>query len=219
MKTGMVVLITALAVVGVGATGLVIANRNQGGPAYTADAKIASRPQYTRVTLAGGAATKVKLLTALSSESSQIGDAVAAVLVAPWVVNGMTALPAGTRIEGSVTNAESTGRLKHNAKLAFRFDRAVLPNGERVSIVSRTHSLEAGGETERDVITIGAGTAAGAIIGALTGNTTRGAVVGAGVGTGAALAHKGDPVGLPAGSILSLTLKESLDVSVRKGRA
>lgn len=218
MKSGLVVLIASLGVVAAVATAGVLINRRSNGPEFTADAKIASRPQYTYVNLAGGTSAGVRLLTALSSETSQIGDPVAAVLISSWSADGRTALPAGTRVEGQVTNAESTGRLKHNAKLAFRFDQVRLPNGERVGIVSRPFSLAAGGETKRDLITVGAGTVAGGVIGAITGNTKRGVVIGAAAGTGAALAHKGDAVTLRAGSTLRLSLSEGLRVAVKKSR-
>lgn len=213
------IVIAALAVVAAGATaGVLIHNRTE-GPQYTADAKYSSRPQYSFVTLAGGNTARVRLVTALSSETSRVGDPVAAVLISPWADGGRTALPAGTRIEGQITLAESTGRLKHNAKLGFRFDQVRLPNGERVQIVSVPHSYAAGGETERDLVTVGAGTVAGGVIGAITGNTERGVVIGAAAGTGAALAHKGDPVVLPAGTALRLTLSEGLRVAVKKIRA
>ncbi len=218
MKIGVVILVASLGVVAVVATAGVLVHRRSGGPEYTTDLRIASRPQYTYVTLAGGNTARVRLLTGLSSETSRVGDPVAAVLISRWVAGGRTALPAGTRVEGQVTNAESTGRLKHNAKLAFRFDQVRLPNGERVNIVSRPYSLAAGGETQRDVATVGVGAVAGGVIGAITGNTERGVAIGGVAGTGAALAHKGDPVVLRAGSTLRLTLSEGLRVAVKKSR-
>lgn len=236
MKPGVIVLISALALVAVGGTAAVIMQQRANTPqiadnttygdngklapnsASTSGAKHAPAAQYTYVTLAGGDAASVRLLTPLSSETSRIGDPIAAVLISPWLVGEQTALPAGTRVEGRVTNAESTGRLKHNAKLAFEFNQVLLPGGQRVGIVSTPLSLEAGGETKRDVITIGVGTVAGGVIGAATGNTKRGAIIGAVAGTGAALYQKGDPVVLPAGSTLRLALSEGLRVSVKKVR-
>jgi hypothetical protein len=124
----------------------------------------------------------------------------------------------GTRVTGRVGLVESKGRLKHNAKLSIVFNDLVLPGHPRVSISSRPILFAAGGETQRDLITVGAGGAAGAVIGALTGNTTRGALIGAAAGGGAALAHQGDPVVLPVGTGMRLTLLHRVKVPVRWDR-
>ena len=175
--------------------------------------------RYTYVTLERGNAGRIRLLTALSSETSHVGDPVSGELVLPWTVDGQVVLPVGTRVTGRVGLVESKGRLKHNAKLSIVFNDLVLPGHPRVSISSRPILFAAGGETQRDLITVGAGGAAGAVIGALTGNTTRGALIGAAAGGGAALAHQGDAVVLPVGTGMRLTLLHRVKVPVRWDRA
>lgn len=175
--------------------------------------------RYTFVTLDRGNAGRVKLLTALSSETSHVGDPVSGELLLPWTVDGQVVLPAGTRVEGRVGMVEPKGRLKHNAKLSLVFNDIVIPGHSRVSISSRPILFAAGGETQRDLLTVGAGGAAGAVIGAITGNTTRGALVGAAAGGGAALAHKGDAVELPVGTGMRLRLLHRVKVPVRWDRA
>ena len=108
-------------------------------------------------------------------------------------------------------------------KAGFRIIRqgkhVVMSDGDRVGISSQPVFIEAGGETQRDLISVGVGTAAGAVIGAITGNTTRGAAIGAAGGGTAALLHKGDPVVLPPGSALRLTLQDEVRVAVKKIRS
>lgn len=233
MKTSLVLSLVGVAVLAAGATAVVLMHRHSDpsmevvpntdaarGDASRGDAAHGNATHHATthleyVTLSSGKTGSVRLLSRLSSETSQTGDPVRAELSSPWSVDGRMVLPAGTRVEGQVTLAESKGRMKHNAKLALSFNSFVLADGQRLDLSSRPIEVDAGGETQRDIITVGAGTAAGAVIGAITGNTTRGAAMGAAGGGAAALLHQGDPVELPAGTVLRLTLLGDVRVAVK----
>ena len=63
------------------------------------------------------------MLSTLGSKTSQIEDPVRGALAEPVVVSGHTALPKGTEITGTVTDAKESGRVKGKALIAFRFER------------------------------------------------------------------------------------------------
>ncbi len=171
-------------------------------------------PQVIYVTVPSGRSAAVRLRSTLSSERNHAGDGFTATLATPLTANGRVVVPAGSRVFGHVMAASATGRGKHKARLAVRFDRLGLPNGRTVAISSRPLLFAAGGETKRDVALIGAGTLVGGLIGHAAGSTAKGAIIGAGVGTGAALVARGKPVVLGSGAHLRLVLRNSVRVPV-----
>ena len=83
-------------------------------------------------------------------------------------ISGVTALPVGTQILGSVTEAAESGRVKGKASVAFRFDRLVV-NGETVRVQTANVQREAAADTKSDVKKGGLGAGAGAIVGGVIG--------------------------------------------------
>jgi hypothetical protein len=151
-------------------------------------------PANTQLTL--------RLETAVSSQTSNLGDRVTARVESAVSDDGTIVLPGGTVLHGRVTEAESAGRVKGKARVAVAFDRIV--------VRGRSHPLEAtvlsalGPDSHsRDAKVIGGSAVAGAIIGGLKGGKSgaaKGAVIGAGAGTGAVLVTKGQEVEMAAGS-------------------
>ena len=69
--------------------------------------------------------------TALSSERARIEDRVDARVTRDVVANGHVAIPAGSRVIGSVTLVDRGGKLKDRARLGIRFHTLVLADGTR----------------------------------------------------------------------------------------
>ena len=90
-------------------------------------------PTFREVTIPAGTSLSVTVLSTLASDKSKVEDPVKGSIAKAVTVSGVTALPAGTQILGSVTEADESGRVKGKAAVAFRFDRLVV-DGETVRV-------------------------------------------------------------------------------------
>jgi hypothetical protein len=176
-------------------------------------APVQEKPKFKEVTVPAGTTLSVKLETPLASDTSKPEALVKGTLDKPVMISGTTAVPAGSVLLGSVTEANGSGRVKGKASVAFTFDRLVVRNDEhriRASAIRR----EAEASTKQDVRKGAVGAAAGAVVGGIAGGGT-GAAIGAGVGgAGTVLATKGQEVRLEAGTTVSTTLSEAVTVLV-----
>jgi hypothetical protein len=171
-------------------------------------------PQFREVTIPAGTSLNVRLTTPLASNKNKIEDEVRGTLTAPVVVNGLTVVPAGAEMAGTVSEAKRSGRVKGLASITFRFDRLRARNEShaiRTSPVTRKAEADRSDDVKKGVI----GGAAGAVVGGIVGGGS-GAAIGAGVGSaGAVVATRGDEIELPAGTTVRTTLQEPLKVVVQ----
>ncbi|HWR54559.1 MAG TPA: hypothetical protein VN428_25850 [Bryobacteraceae bacterium] len=170
--------------------------------------------QERDVDVPAGAVLRVRVDQALDTEKNDTGDKFTATLEEPVVVDGRVAIPKGTRFEGSITTAESSGRLSGKGVLTVKLDSFEL-NGKKHNITSTTATRVTDGHTKRDIGIIGGSAAAGAAIGAVTGGG-KGAAIGAGAGaaagTGVAAATGKQDVEVPAETVMVFTLQEAVDI-------
>lgn len=175
------------------------------------------QPEPTPVTVAAGTSFSTELTTNLSSETSQVGDRFTALLASPLSGGGREAVPAGAVVEGRVVEVEATKKIGGRARLGLVFDTVVLPDGAQAPL-SATLSEVGESQTKKDAIKIGAGTAAGALLGRVIGGGSKtkrsalGAIIGGAVGTVLAARDEGEPIELPAGTVLTLSLEAPLTV-------
>ena len=171
-------------------------------------------PQFREVTIPAGTAINVRLSTSLASDKNKVEDEVRGTLSAPVVVNGLTAVPSGAEIIGTVSEAKRSGRVKGLASITFRFDRLRARNEShaiRTTPVTRKAEADRSDDVKKGVI----GGAAGAVVGGIVGGGS-GAAIGAGVGSaGAVMATRGDEIELPAGTTVRTTLQQPLTVVVQ----
>lgn len=155
----------------------------------------------------------MRLSTPVSSDGSKIEDEVRGTLIEPIVVAGLTAVPAGAEVAGTVRDARQSGRVKGLASVAFRFERLIVRNEDH-SIQTAPISRQAKANRKDDVKKGAIGGGVGAIVGGIVGGG-KGAAIGAGVGgAGAVVATRGAEVRLTAGTTVSTTLQESLRIVV-----
>ena len=167
-------------------------------------------PRFREVTIPAGTALSVSVLSTLGSKTSQVEDPVRGALAEPVVVSGQTALPKGTEITGTVTDAKESGRVKGKALIAFRFERLLFDN-ENHPIQTARVTIEAGQNKGDDVKKGGAGAGLGAIVGGIAGGG-KGAAIGAVAGgTGAVLATKGREVEIAPGTVVTALRAERPD--------
>ena len=182
-----------------------------GEPARVAEAQ--PKPQFREVTVPTGTPLRVTLDTPIASDSSQAEDVVRGRLTEAIVINGVTVVPEGTEVSGTVRDAKRSGRVKGRALVSFQFERLNV-RGESVAIRTATVSRQAAANRRDDVEKGAIGGAAGAIVGGLVGGG-KGAAIGAGVGaTGAVVATRGDEVRLNTGTMVRTTLREPLKIVV-----
>ena len=165
-------------------------------------------------TLPEGTEIQVRLEQALSSKTAQVEDRVEASVALPVSVDGRVVIPAGTRVQGTVTSVQRGERPVKGGKLELRFDSIYLDDRTRkdlrAQVVSVKENLDLGGDNARRA---GIGAVLGGVIGRVIGGT-KGAIIGAVLGGGGALAAGlGEDVELPAGTILALRLERPVDVT------
>jgi hypothetical protein len=148
-----------------------------------------STPQVQTVTLTAPAGTeiRVRLDGSLSSATAQAGSAFKGTLARALVVQGVEVAPAGSRVQGQVTNAISSGRLSRPAELSLTLTSLTPQGGPAMQISTSTWSRTGPSHKKRDIEMIGGGAGVGALIGALVGHG-KGAAIGAAVGSGAGTA-------------------------------
>jgi hypothetical protein len=155
--------------------------------------------------------------TSLSSERAKVEDRVEAHLTRDVRVDGDVAIPAGTKVIGSVTQVERGGKFKERARLAVRFHTLVLADGTRLPMNTETIVRE--GSEPDAAKKVGGGAVGGAILGAILGGA-KGAAIGAaaGAGGGAAVQMAGDrsAVTMPPGTPLTVRLVSPVTVTLEK---
>jgi hypothetical protein len=187
------------------------------GPAQSANSAPAQAPlpaPAPPVVIAPGTVLTVTIDQSVSTKENSAGDRFAASLAEPVTVDGDEVLPAGTKASGTVTQAESAGRVKGGAVLALTLD-SITVHGKKYSVETNSFEEQGKGRGKRTAIGAGGGAAVGAIIGALAGGgkgAAIGAVAGGGAGTaGTAFTGKRDFT-IPAETRLHFKLVKSVKV-------
>ena len=161
----------------------------------------------------------LQIETPLSSERAQVEDRVGARVTRDVMADGRVAIPAGSRVLGSVTLVERGGKVRERARLGVRFHTLVLADGSEVSLrtepILREGESPAGDSSRR----IGGAAVGGAILGAILGGG-KGAVIGGATGAagGTAVVMAGDrnAATLPAGAIVTVRIASPVDIQVEK---
>lgn len=174
-------------------------------------------PEFREVTVPAGTALSVVLDSTVTSDGSRVEDAVHGHLANSVRVGGVNALPAGSKLVGTVVEVQSAGKVKGRGRVAFRFDR-ITAHGESHEARTSAYAAQAKSTKGKDAKKIGIGAGAGALVGAIVGGG-KGAAIGAGVGggagTGVVLATKGEEATVAAGRQVRVTLREPVTVRVR----
>lgn len=153
--------------------------------------------------------------TTVSSETAKAEQVVRATVAKPVVISGMTVIPEGAPVTGTVVAAERAGRVKGRASIALRFDEVTVAKTP-YKIVTARIAREAEATKGEDAKKIGIGAGVGTAIGAIAGGkkgAAIGAAVGGGAGTGAVLATRGEEVTISSGTTLKTTIQETVRIN------
>jgi len=179
------------------------------------------KPEFEELRVKTDSVIGIRLDTPLSSKTTRVEDKVTARVTRDVMADGRTAIPAGARLEGTVTLVERGGNFRQRARLGVRFTSIVLADKTRLPIETETIFRDGESPTGEATSKIGAGAVVGAMIGAMIGGK-KGAAIGsaAGVGGGTAAVMAGGPNDaiLEAGTTLTVRLTSEVTVTVEKSQ-
>jgi hypothetical protein len=174
---------------------------------------------------------RVALDETLSSKNSRPGDSFTATLEEPLRnSHGDTLIPSGTKVFGTVQEAESGkvfASVRGKGKLILRFNEIEVANGRQLPIqttllsvgnnrarasANQEGEISSGTNAGDAVKKIGIGAGVGTIAGMIFGGALKGAAIGAIAGGGYAMANAGKDVELPAHTTVNLRLDQYLTI-------
>jgi len=170
------------------------------------------------VTLQAATPVEVEFTDPLSSETNVVGDGIRATVLRDVFADGFVAIPAGSKVLGTVVSSEMSKKIGGQARMTLSFDRMDLPSGEIVAIESFL-DLTGKNQKKKDAATIGGSAAGGAILGRVLSKkkskgTAIGAILGAAVGAAVASENRSDPVVVEPGMLAELVLESRVQVAV-----
>lgn len=178
-----------------------------------------SQPTFDELVVSSDSVIGVQTETALSTEHSRIEDRVEARVVRDVRVGGRVAIPAGTRVLGSVTSVERGGKMRERARLGIRFHTLAFADGTETQISTETIYRYGDAPGNKSAAKIGGGAVAGAILGAIIGGgkgAAIGAATGAAGGSAAVVAGDRSEATLPAGAEVTARIISPVTVTVER---
>jgi hypothetical protein len=174
------------------------------------------RLSYREVVIPAGTVLPVRLSTSVGSDISRVEQPVSAHLARAIVIDGVTAIPAGSTVAGTITDVRRPGKVKGRAHIGMRFT-TLLVGDERYRMMTRGNGWTGRSAKKKDARNIAVPAAGGAVIGALVGGKKGAAIGGAaggGAGTAYVLSTRGPEVRLGRNAAVSVRLAEPLRVRV-----
>jgi hypothetical protein len=177
--------------------------------------------QFEEVVVPASSVIGLQVTTSLSSERTQMEDRVEARVTRDVSAAGRVAIPAGSRVIGSVTVVERGGKMKERARLGVRFHTLVLADGSEQSLRTEAIFREGDSPSGESARKIGGAAVGGAILGAILGGgkgAAIGGATGAAGGTAAVMAGGRNPATLPSGTIVNVRLTAPLTVDLPRDK-
>lgn len=175
--------------------------------------------RFEEITVPSDTVIGVQVETTVTSERARVEDRVEGRVTRDVTVGGRVAIPAGTRMLGSVTTVERGGKFKQRARVAVRFHTAQLPDGSRLALETTAIMREGDSPSGESAAKVGGSAVGGAILGAILGGA-KGAVIGgsAGAAGGTAVVMAGDrnAATLPAGTTVTVRLMSDVTMTVER---
>ena len=156
----------------------------------------------------------VRLESAIGSKLSQSGQTFSGSIAKDVRVGDAVAIPRGTRVTGTVTDAKPLGRFAGGAELQVRLDSIDL-NGSPLPVRTAVQTFSAKGKGKRTAVMTGGGAALGGIIGGLAGGGKGAAIglaAGGGAGAGGSAFTGNKDIVLPPESVIGFELTHSLEI-------
>jgi hypothetical protein len=203
-----------------------VANPNSATSAPAAAAETLTIPAGTKVPVA--------LKHAISTKGTRTGDAVYAETTFPVVANNRVLIPAGTYVQGRISEIQRGGRVKGRAQVLMHFTSLIYPSGytvilpgavenapgvDKTGVKDQEGTLQKDSQTGSKVGTVATSAGTGALVGGLS-QGGKGALIGAGVGgivgTAIAMLTRGDDVKMDAGTTLELVVQRDIPLDASR---
>jgi hypothetical protein len=180
-----------------------------------------------------GSHVLLRLENNVTTRTAREGDYVYLRTATPIAAGGQIVVPEGSYVQGVVTHAVRSGRVKGKAELAIRIDTLTLASGKVIKLSPRLSSVDSEGSEQKvvdsneneikqgsshgaDAARIAETGGAGAAIGGLATRSWSGAGIGAGAGAAVGLATvlltRGKEVDLRRGSTMDVVFDRAVPV-------
>ena len=176
-------------------------------------------PQFLEVTVPSDSVVGLQIETALSSDSARVEDRVVAHVTRDVRADGRIAIPAGSKVIGSVSLVDRGGRVKEQARLGVRFHTIILADGTELPLQTETIYREGESPANASAAKMGGGAIGGAILGAILGGgkgAAIGGAIGAAGGSAAVMAGGRKPAQIAAGSPVTVKVLSPVTVTVER---
>lgn len=173
-------------------------------------------PESISLLVPAGTSLVIRFERTLSSHTSETGEPFRVELTEDAAAGGRTAIPAGSVIHGTVTEADPAKKIGGRAMLALDFRYLELPSGEKIAI-NAGFAERGKSQSAKDAGIIAGSVVGGAILGEAVDEgegTAIGAVVGGVVGAVVAKGTRAKRVEVPAGTVTTLELLAPVTVDV-----
>jgi hypothetical protein len=161
----------------------------------------------------------LRVESTVSSEVAKVEDPVEARVTRDVRVGSELAIPSGSRVLGSVIQAERGGKMKNAARIGVRFHTLVLPDGTRMPMHTEAIYREGKSPGQESAAKVGGAAVGGAILGAIIGGgkgAAIGGAVGAAGGTGVVMAGGRNPAVLTSGTSVTVRLSQPVIIIVER---
>jgi type IV secretory pathway VirB10-like protein len=194
----------------------------------------AAETSKTQATIPAGTKVPVALKHAISTKSAREGDAVYAETTFPVVDNGRILIPAGTYVQGKISEVKRAGRVKGRAEVLMHFTTLIYPSGytvvlpgsvenvpgaEKTSMKGDEGTIRADSQKGEKIGTVASTAGTGAVVGGLS-RGGKGALIGAGiggaVGTAIAMLTRNNQVKLEAGTTLEMVIQREVPLELNR---
>ena len=161
----------------------------------------------------------LRIESTVSSEVAKIEDPVEARVTRDVRVGSEIAIPAGSRVLGSVMQVERGGKMKNAARIGVRFHTLVLADHTRLPMQTEAIFREGKSPGNESAVKVGGAAVGGALLGAIIGGGKGAAIggsVGAAGGTAAVMAGGRNPAILASGTSLTVRLSQPVTIVVER---
>lgn len=204
-------------------------------PKLKAERPAANDP-LQQIVLPPGTKIALALKHAITTKSAHEGDAVYAETTFPVVVNSQIIIPAGSYVQGAISNVKRPGRVKGRAEVLVHFNTLILPNGYTLLLPGAVDNVPGmdngrmkgkegtvqGDSTKgKDAARIAESAGTGGLIGAAADGGKGAAVGGASggiIGLATVLLSRGPDLRLEAGSTMETVLERPLTVDLARAK-
>jgi hypothetical protein len=202
-------------------------------PATSADGSSPSA-NPNQLTIPSGTKVPLALKQSLSTKNAREGDAVYAVTTFPVVINERIIIPAGTYVQGRVSDVKRGGRIKGRAEVLMHFSTLIYPSGytvvlpgalqnvpgaEKTSMKGEEGTVQQDSQTGDKAKTVATAAGTGAVVGGLS-NGVKGGLIGAGIGggigTAIGLLTRGNDVRMEAGTTLEMVIQREVPLDANR---